>query len=87
MTATGSVRHAGTSAFAKAGEPVTTEDGKITCYVKNDLLLGMPIMAEDFGDFSEGEEPWMPNQAVDPRRLRQIGQFGMKICINGEWRP
>lgn len=76
------------TAFAKAGEPVTTVDGKVICYVKNDLRVGGVVMAGDFHRFAEGERPWVANETLDERctRLNPNGS-GPQICINGEWRP
>lgn len=73
--------------FAKAGEPVTTPDGKVICYVKNDLRRRYPIMSGDFHEFQGNNEPWRPGMPTDPRCVRETRIGGMQICINGEWRP
>ncbi len=72
--------------FAKAGEPVTTEDGKVICYLKNDLRRGLTVFSSDFHQFAEGERAFAPGETFDRRCFRDGGR-GHQICINGEWRP
>lgn len=75
--------------FAKAGEAVTTPEGKVICYVKNDLVRHAMNSAHDFHEFAEGETPWKQHEKVDPRCVRELpDSFGaLQICIQGEWRP
>lgn len=74
--------------FAKAGEPVTDEDGNVICYVKHDLELHEPISADSFHNFTEGNRPWVAHEPVDRRCVRPLPwPGGMQIRINGEWRP
>lgn len=75
-----------TTLIASVGEPVTTEDGKVICYVKNSLFRNASMMAGDFHNFAEGERPWVGGEQVDQRCVRQDGNR-MQICIKGEWRP
>lgn len=76
--------------FARAGEAVTTEDGKVICYLKNDLHRHLMVSAGDFERFEEGEPVWRPGMPLDERCTRtkpdRMGA-GLQICINGEWRP
>lgn len=77
-----------TGVFAKAGEAVTTEDGKVICYVKNDLRRGGVLAHDDFHRFAEGEQPWKPMSQIDYRCMRHNPSGnGPQICIEGEWRP
>lgn len=73
--------------FAKAGDAVTDEAGNVICYVKNDLHRHRHLRSDDFERFTEGNEPWKPNQPVDKRVVRAKADGGLQICINGEWRP
>lgn len=76
-----------TDVFAKAGELVTTEDGKVICRVKNDLKKQSPISALDFDNFADDEIPWEPNTRMDTRCIRVSPNGGLQICIDKEWRP
>lgn len=76
--------------FARAGEPVTTESGKVICYLKNDLRRHHAVSASDFHEFAEGENAFFPGQEMDRRCTRphpDQGTRGTQICIDGEWRP
>lgn len=74
--------------FAEAGEPVTSEDGRIICYVKNDLHRNTVCNPDDFHRFSDGERPWVRGEVMDARCFRvSPTRAGPQICINGEWRP
>lgn len=77
-----------TSVFARSGEAVTTEEGKVICRVKNDLRRMTALQSSDFHEFADGETPWQIYQTMDSRCIRQRPDGrGPQICIEGEWRP
>jgi len=78
-----------TDVFARAGEPVTTQDGRVICYLKNDLRRHQAVSAGDFERFATGEDAWRAGEPIDYRCVRANPDRpnGLQICINGEWRP
>jgi hypothetical protein len=74
--------------FAKAGQPATTDKGKVVCFVKNDLHRNEVIKATDFHHFAVGETPWQTGHPFDLRCVRSDPMLlGVQICINGQWLP
>lgn len=73
--------------IAKSGEPVTDVDGRVICYVKNDLHRSRPCNPNDFHRFAEGEKPWAKYEPFDARCFKGGPEGrGVVIRINGEWR-
>lgn len=67
--------------FAKAGEPVTDEDGNVICYLAKDLVRYQPVRLDSFTGWVETAPK--EGDLIDRRFFKSEG----KICINGEWRP
>lgn len=72
-----------------AGERVMdSATGKVICVVKNDIVPGSPLHAQDFHEFAAGEMPWLNGQRMDTRCVRPTEDLrGWQIFAEGEWRP
>ena len=75
--------------IARKGERVTRADsGRVVAIVKSPIATGGTISVKDFdwlidppkageGICSYGPDPY----------VRKVAEFGVRICVEGEWRP